>query len=509
MVPDQCIPAAQYLRMSTEYQRYSMENQSSAIQRYAESRGFAIVRTYFDAARSGISLKRRAGLKQLLEDVMSGASVYKVILVYDVSRWGRFQDIDESAHYEFLCKSVGVPVHYCAESFANDGALPNLVMKVLKRTMAAEYSRELCSKVLAGQKRLARLGFKQGGIPGYGLRRMLVSPDRQPKQQLAGGERKSIATDRVILVPGPSHEVNVVREVYRMLIEEKLSVCAIAHQLNRRGIQYQGSSNWNHGAVNSVLTHTKYAGAHVFGRTSSRLSTGCVRSPQSEWIIYPDAFAPIIDRHTFAKAQQILLNRTANKSNDEILRSLKELFAREGRLSFKLIKESGAVPSPSAYRTRFGGLRRAYELVGYGQTKQFDFIDQRHRTQALREGLITTIGAMFAGDVSIVRHGGGRRTKLLLRDALTVSVLVSRSVRVWKDSVRWLIDPVQDECRYVTLLAKMDEANGCFKAFHLLPNIDRATRFHIQENDSWLNRGLRLNDLSQFCAAALAVASRH
>ena len=62
---------------------------------------------------------------------------------------------------------------------------------------------ELGVKVLAGQKRLALLEFKQGGMPGYGLRRMLVSPNRQRKQPLAFGERKSIATDRVILVPGP------------------------------------------------------------------------------------------------------------------------------------------------------------------------------------------------------------------------------------------------------------------------------------------------------------------
>src|SRR5205085_5992741 len=103
-------------------------------------------------------------------------------------------------------KSASVPVHYCAETFANDGSLPSLIMKALKRTMAGEYSRELGVKVLAGQQRLARLGFKQGGMPGYGLRRMLVSSDGQPKQVLAFGERKSIATDRVILVPGPEQE---------------------------------------------------------------------------------------------------------------------------------------------------------------------------------------------------------------------------------------------------------------------------------------------------------------
>ena len=164
---NQLIPAAQYVRMSTEHQQYSLENQSTAIQTYAESHGFEVVRTYSDAAKSGIVLKHRTGLGQLLQDVVSGTAAYRAILVYDVSRWGRFQDTDESAHYEFLCKSAGVPVHYCAETFANDGSLPSLIMKSLKRTMAGEYSRELGVKVLAGQKRLACLGFRQGGRPGY------------------------------------------------------------------------------------------------------------------------------------------------------------------------------------------------------------------------------------------------------------------------------------------------------------------------------------------------------
>jgi DNA invertase Pin-like site-specific DNA recombinase len=123
MATNQSVPAAQYLRMSTEHQQYSLENQSLAIQRYAESHGFTVVQTYSDAARTGLVLKRRSGLRQLIQDVASGHAPYKVILVYDVSRWGRFQDTDESAHYEFLCKAAGIPVHYCAETFANDGTL--------------------------------------------------------------------------------------------------------------------------------------------------------------------------------------------------------------------------------------------------------------------------------------------------------------------------------------------------------------------------------------------------
>src|ERR1700674_602616 len=202
--------------MSTEHQQYSLDNQQLAIQDYANASGFSVVQTYTDGAKSGVVLKHRKGLSQLLQDVMGAAPTYKAILVYDVSRWGRFQDADEAAHYEFLCKSAGIPVHYCAEVFVNDGALPNILMKTLKRTMAGEYSRELGVKVLAGLKRLASIGFKQGGSPGYGLRRMLVTSGREPKQQLAQGDRKSIAKDRVVLVPGPTDEVECIREIYRM-----------------------------------------------------------------------------------------------------------------------------------------------------------------------------------------------------------------------------------------------------------------------------------------------------
>ena len=123
------IPAAQYVRMSTEDQQYSIANQQAAIQLYAESHGYVVVSTYADAGRSGVALRRREGLRQLLQDVVSGEAKFKLVLVYDVSRWGRFQDTDEAAHYEFLCKSAGVPVHYCAEQFTNDDALTTSIMK--------------------------------------------------------------------------------------------------------------------------------------------------------------------------------------------------------------------------------------------------------------------------------------------------------------------------------------------------------------------------------------------
>ena len=386
MTVNQPIPAAQYLRMSTEHQQYSLENQSLAIQKYAESHGFEVVRTYSDTAKSGLVLRRRTGLQQLLQDVVSGAASYRAILVYDVSRWGRFQDTDESAHYEFLCKSAGVPVHYCAETFANDGTLPSLIMKALKRTMAGEYSRDLGVRVFAGMKRLTLLGFKAGGVPGYGLRRMLVSASGVPKQELALGDRKNIATDRVILVPGPPNEVQTVKEIYRMYISDRRSLCAIARKLNSNSVPRPGHAKWDFSAVRTILTHPKYIGYAVFGRLSKKLNTPAVKVPKSEWILRPGAFEPIVDPATFAEAQKVLGQHRCQRTDEELLDDLRRLLASEGRLSYIKIKNSPDLMAPGTYSKRFGSLRNAYKLIGYGHPDRLGGADTRLRTMALRRG---------------------------------------------------------------------------------------------------------------------------
>jgi DNA invertase Pin-like site-specific DNA recombinase len=192
------VPAAQYVRMSDEAQHYSIENQKSAIQEYADRHHFLIVKTYSDPGRSGVIIKNRPALRQLLKDVVSGDSGYKAILVYDVSRWGRFRNNDEAAHYEFLCSSSGIPLHYCAEPFTNDGTASSSLLKALKRSMAAEFSRELGEKVFRSKSRLVQLGYWVGGASGCGYRRLMISANGKRKQTLNFGEHKSLTTDRVV-----------------------------------------------------------------------------------------------------------------------------------------------------------------------------------------------------------------------------------------------------------------------------------------------------------------------
>ncbi len=113
------IRAAEYLRMSTEHQRYSTENQAKIIHQYAEKHGFEIVRTYADEGKSGLTFKGRPEMQRMLADVEGGMADFKFILIYDVTRWGRYQDSDESTFYEYRFKQAGVKIIFCAEQFQN------------------------------------------------------------------------------------------------------------------------------------------------------------------------------------------------------------------------------------------------------------------------------------------------------------------------------------------------------------------------------------------------------
>jgi DNA invertase Pin-like site-specific DNA recombinase len=134
------------------------------------------------------------------------------------------------------CRRAGVKIHYCAEQFENDGSPVSNIIKSIKRMMAGEYSRELSVKVHAGQSRLIERGYRQGGTAGYGLRRLLLDEQGNRKQQLEYGERKSIQTDRVILVRGPTDEIETVKRIYQCFVHDRMSESEIAAELNAIGL---------------------------------------------------------------------------------------------------------------------------------------------------------------------------------------------------------------------------------------------------------------------------------
>ncbi|WP_312165796.1 recombinase family protein [Phenylobacterium sp.] len=355
--------AAEYLRVSTDQQRYALGAQSDAIAAYAKARGLSIVRTYQDAGVSGLTAAGRRGLQQLLADVVGGAADYDVILVYDVSRWGRFQNPDESAHYEYVCRQEGVAIEYCAESFGTDG-VSSALLKQVKRVMAAEYSRHLSQTVAGAQRRYAALGLWQGGPTGYGLRRALVGDDGEILAILEPGQHKALASDKVVLVPGPPEEQVLVARIYRLFLEEGLSRTAIVRLLNAEGAFYADGRPWSFQHVNNVLTNPIYAGLQAFGRTMKPLGGSLRRPRRQDWVMARTA-TRMVSAETQALAARKIANRMLMIDDAEMLARLNALARRRGRLTSQIIKAAEGIPCPATYANRFGSLKAAYELIGY------------------------------------------------------------------------------------------------------------------------------------------------
>lgn len=463
--------AAEYVRMSTEHQKYSTENQADAIRFYAEKRGLIVVRTYADEGKSGLRIDGRDALKQLITDVQNGHADFETILVYDISRWGRFQDADESAYYEYICKRAGIIVQYCAEQFDNDGSPVSTIVKGVKRAMAGEYSRELSGKVFTGQCRLIEMGFRQGGPPGFGLRRRLIDQSGATKGQLARGEQKSIQTDRVVLVPGPADEVETVRSMYRAFVEDGRTESEIAATLNARGIATDLGRPWTRGTVHQVLINEKYVGNNVWNRISYKLKKKRVWNGPDMLIRANNAFEPIVDRLLFDAAQVIIRERSRKLSDDDMLDALRRLFQTRGFLSGLIIDEVDDLPSSSAYQGRFGSLLRAYQLVGFSPDRDYRYIEVNRALRALYPDVVATT---IAG----IEHAGGRVERCAVTDMLTIngefsaSIVIVRCQETDAGSLRWHVRFDTGLSPDITIAVRMDADNRAARDYYLLPRLD-------------------------------------
>ncbi|ENN89534.1 site-specific recombinase [Rhizobium freirei PRF 81] len=496
------VPVATYVRMSTEHQKYSTDNQLAVIRQYADKNGFEIVRSYADEGKSGLRLVGRDALQNLLSDVEGGQADYKAVLVYDVSRWGRFQDPDEAAEIELRCKRQGILVHYCAEQFANDGSMGSSIIKTVKRAMAGEYSRDLSVKVFNGQANLIRLGYRQGGAPGMGLRRQLVDQNGTPKGELARGEHKSIATDRVILIPGPEEEIRIVRRIYDLFVVKGQIEVEIAAILNAEGILTDWDRPWTRGTVHQVLINEKYVGNNVWGRTSFKLKQSHVRNPEGEWVRANGAFVGIVPVETFDRAREIIAARAERLSDDVMLEKLAAVLEKQGYLSGLIIDEMEDCPSSSSYSHRFGSLLRAYALVGFVPDHDYRYLEINRALRRMHPDLLSEI-------IQGLQSSGGsvsqdRETDLLtINQEFSASVVIVRCLQTTTGSLRWKVRLDTVLRPDITVVVRMGPGNLEPYDYYLLPLLDmhqavlRLCEFNGLSLDAY-----RCETLSRFYAMA-------
>ena len=356
--------AVAYYRHSADIgQENSVEIQQDNIQAFAAKHDIEIIHEFADRAKSGLNAEGRPAFNEMMEWVQS-RSDFDFVLVLNVSRWGRFQDTDLSAHYESLCKQHGKQVIYADIGFPQDeDGLVTQLRKNIDRYQSAEMIRKLSKTTFDGAAKVARQGYRPGASPPYGFHRMMLDESKQPDRILQPGQRKALQNGRVILVPGDPKQVEVVQEVFVLFVEKGFDERQIAGQLNARKIPSPGGVRWSGGSVRHILANQQYAGCVVYNRTTQRMKTKTRRNPKSEWIITPGAYEPIVSLELFERAQDILDGRKRRYRREEMLARLQVLYDKYSVVTSRIIHCDKECPAPSTYASKFGGLSGAFQTL--------------------------------------------------------------------------------------------------------------------------------------------------
>ncbi|ENK5065475.1 recombinase family protein [Klebsiella variicola] len=466
------VRVAQYLRMSTDHQQYSLHNQSEYIKDYAEKNNMEIAYTYDDAGKSGVSIVGRHSLQQLLSDVEQKKIDIQAVLFYDVSRFGRFQNSDEAAYYSFLFERNGVDLIYCSEPIpTKDFPLESSVILNIKRSSAAYHSRNLSEKVFIGQVNLIKLGYHQGGMAGYGLRRLLVDENGIAKEILSFRKRKSIQTDRVILIPGPKNEIKIANRIYDLFIDNNVPEFIIAERLNEQNIPAENGTLWTRAKIHQILTNEKYIGNNIYNKTSSKLKSRLVKNPKHEWVRCDKAYKPIISKKKYNKAQEIIQLRSIHLTNEDLLEKLKQKLESNGKLSGFIIDEDDTGPSSSVYRTRFGGLLRAYTLIGYKPEHDYSYLKINEALRSFYSEIIEDFkGEILKSNCHIDEYKYA--PMLYINDEFLISVLVTKCIHMKSGKLRWKVRFDNSQKADITIVIRMNSQNISPLDFYIIPKIE-------------------------------------
>jgi hypothetical protein len=376
------------------------------------------------------------------------------------------------------------------------------VLKTLKRSMAAEYSRELSVKVFAGQCRLIELGFRQGGPAGYGLRRQLIDRDRNPKGLLGRGERKSLQTDRVVLVPGPEREIEAVRHIYDLFVTKGNKEREIMEVLNGRGILGEHGRPWTRATVHQVLINPKYIGANVYNRRSYKLKHKRINNPKQMWIWRDGAFEPIVTASLFEQARTIIESRHSHLSDQELLERLRQLLRLQGRLSGILNDETEEMPSSSCYSSRFGSLTRAYALIGWTPDRDYAFVEINRELRRKHADLIASILDQLLGLGATVSVNEDNDL-LTINAEYTASLILARCRTTHAGNHRWQLRFDESLSPDIVIAARLEPGNVEIMDYYLLPRLDiLMDRLRLRSENGLVLDVYRFNNLNFFMEIA-------
>ncbi|MCL1873176.1 MAG: recombinase family protein [Clostridiales bacterium] len=262
---------AYYARVSSEKveQLNSLDNQVFYYEDYIKNnKNWTYTGGYVDEGISGISVKKRAGFLQMIEDGKQGK--FDLLVTKEISRFAR--DTLDSIQYtrELLAHGVGV-------FFQSDNINTLLPDAELRLTIMASIAQDEVRKL----SERSRFGFKRA------IERGLV----MGQNNTLGYNKK----DGVLTIN--EEQARIVRRIFEIYNEGKIGIRRIARQLESEGMlsPYTGKMIAPD-TVKAAITNPKYKGYYCSGKTISidHRNPKRIYLPAEDWNVYKDENIPAI-----------------------------------------------------------------------------------------------------------------------------------------------------------------------------------------------------------------------
>ena len=281
---------AAYCRVSTrsDDQLDSLRNQKEFFEEYAHRNGHTLVKLYADEGISGTRVKKRQAFAQLMQEARLG--IFQQVVVKDVSRLAR-NTVDFLQSIRQL-KSYGVNILFLTANMESLGE-SEFILTVFG-AMAQEESANLSKRVKFGKK----INAKKGRVP----------------QRIFGYNRVDKFTLEINY-----EEAKVVRDIYRLYLEQGFGYRMISMELNRLGCKTKFGCEWNPRGVRRVLTNSIYCGQYVNNKyeITDYLTGKQERLPVEEHFHHERAEWAIVSLELFNQAQAQMDIRREKHANEE------------------------------------------------------------------------------------------------------------------------------------------------------------------------------------------------
>lgn len=215
-------------------------------------------------------------------------------------------------------------------------------------------------------------------------------------------------------------------------------------------------------------------GNNVYNRTSSKLRQRTVRNAPEHWVRCEGAFQGIVSVALFEQVREIIVQRSRRLDDAQMLAMLRALLDRAGIISGLLIDEQDDMPSSTAYSGRFGGLIRAYSLIGYAPERDYRYLEINRALRQWHPRVLTdVIEQLRAIGASADRNP--HSDLLTINDEWTASIVIARCQATPSGTLRWNFRFDASLAPDITLAVRMDQANSQVQDYYLVPRIDMGT----------------------------------